>query len=193
MNRFEDGLYSWWLRSNIRDAYWWVRHRIDPNHRYHVLPTGLKPGYYDIDTLMLHGCMKLLERYVEDEREGEDKLQAWADELLDPNQQDVFSSKEWCMESGKKEQEALTIYRWWKYQWPEDNKHHDELLTICFGDDTWFEEIPDEHGGICWKEKQHTPEKLYNKDWLDALVEKIQRDEQEMLIRLVKIRESLWT
>ena len=56
------------LRYKCHNALWWVRHRIDPRHRYHVVHTGLKPGYYDKDYLILHSCFNLLKDYVEVEK-----------------------------------------------------------------------------------------------------------------------------
>ena len=35
------------LGYKLKDAYWWVMHRVIPWHRYHVAHTELKPGYYD--------------------------------------------------------------------------------------------------------------------------------------------------
>ena len=29
------------------DILWWFKHRLVPKHRYHVINTGRKPGYYD--------------------------------------------------------------------------------------------------------------------------------------------------
>ena len=39
----------WVLRRRLRDAKWWLLHRLVPRHRYHIIRTGLKPGYYDPD------------------------------------------------------------------------------------------------------------------------------------------------
>lgn len=36
------------------DLYWAIKHRIIPKHKYHIIRTGLKPGYYDPDTRILH-------------------------------------------------------------------------------------------------------------------------------------------
>lgn len=193
MNKFEDNFYSWWLRSNIRDAYWWVMHRVSPRHRYHVIRTGLKPGYYDTDTQILHGCMNLLVEFVEREHEGEVKLQEWINTLIDPNQPDDYGSKDAMIRQGTELQEVLTIYRWWKYQWPDDYKHSDVLLDLVYGNGNYFSREPTEEGNFKLVEKPQTPEQLFNRDWHDAFEEKIDREEQEMLIRLMKVRCGLWT
>lgn len=48
---FPDFIY-FYIKSPIKDFYWWVIHRTFD--KYHVINTGLKPGYYDVDTLMFH-------------------------------------------------------------------------------------------------------------------------------------------
>lgn len=32
---------------SLRSVLWWVLHRIHPRHRYNVIHTSLRPGYYD--------------------------------------------------------------------------------------------------------------------------------------------------
>jgi len=44
---------------------WWVRHRIDPRHRYHVVSTGLPPGYHDPDVRLTAAIFNETARYVE--------------------------------------------------------------------------------------------------------------------------------
>jgi len=53
------------LRYKIDNAKSWCRYRIV---RYHVLHTGLKPYYYDKDTLLLHASFNLLKDFVEVEK-----------------------------------------------------------------------------------------------------------------------------
>jgi len=54
-------LKTWWL-----DAYWWVAHRVSPRHRYHVINTGLKPGYYDPDIRLLSGLFTEVISFMRD-------------------------------------------------------------------------------------------------------------------------------
>lgn len=54
-----------WARRLFKDPYWWIRHRISPAHRYHIIDTGLTPGYYDPDHRILFGIMNMVEKYVE--------------------------------------------------------------------------------------------------------------------------------
>lgn len=63
---------------------WWFLFRTI--HRYHVIKTGLKPDFYEIDTRMLHGCFTLLQEHAEGEtrlkgRAALEKLSEWVVEV----------------------------------------------------------------------------------------------------------------
>lgn len=54
------------LRVQVRrmnDLWWKVRHRT--THRYHVVNTRLKPGYYEMNQRLLHASFSLLVDHVE--------------------------------------------------------------------------------------------------------------------------------
>lgn len=82
-------------QNSVSNGFWWVRHRIDPRHRYHIVRTGLKPGYHDKDDLMLHACFSLLARFVE--RECPPGM-SWG----------------WDEEHAKAWATILDLYGWWK-------------------------------------------------------------------------------
>lgn len=96
-----------WRRfvHRLSDAKWWVLHRIHPRHRYHIVKTGLSPGYHDKDTLILHACFSLMKRYVEGERGGI---------------AEVCKYFEWCLDDGKDTvsidhcRELIALYEWWE-------------------------------------------------------------------------------
>lgn len=50
-------------KHRLNDAWWKVRHRT--TDRFHIVNTGLKPGYYEINDRMLHAMFALLVEYVE--------------------------------------------------------------------------------------------------------------------------------
>jgi hypothetical protein len=193
---------AWWHRafiwpiyrvgSRIRDGIWWIRYRIDPNHKYHLINTRLSPRYYDIDTLMLNGMFSLLRRYVEEEHGGVADLEKWGNELIAGGPQDFMRETE--KRQGNKEIEAVTLYRWWMETLPSMRKRESELLSLLYGrrrrmvsekiEGTELSRLhihPDEGEEIEWRKE------------LDALEEKIEREETEMLHRLIDIRGGLWT
>jgi hypothetical protein len=55
------------MRISLTDIKWWILHRIWPSNKYHIVNTGLPPGYYDADTRLLHSCFSILCDYYERE------------------------------------------------------------------------------------------------------------------------------
>lgn len=64
-----------WFRWTVRlwhrglavldTGYYWLIDRTISRH--HIVHTGLKPGWHDVDELMFHACFALLGRFVEQE------------------------------------------------------------------------------------------------------------------------------
>lgn len=191
----------------------WVRYRIV---RYHILDTGLDAGYYDKDTLMLNVNFNLLKDFVEIEkawmqhictgteykmhpileripfykratfRSRELGLQylAWEITLDDPS----LDKYESCPEQAKTAREILELYKWWvdvrpsrvelEYDEPEDD---DAPMLRMFSEK--------------WK-AEHSEEVKAFREWSDAhsaQEEAWEREDTEMLIRLISIRKALWT
>lgn len=59
-------------RRWVKNPYWAIVHRINPRHRYHVMKTGLPPGYYDPDTRLLYAVMNEVQRFVEGTKDSVD-------------------------------------------------------------------------------------------------------------------------
>jgi len=169
---FKDRVLDIWdsfLRP-YKDARYWVRSRFHPKYRYHVIKTGLKPGYYDEDILILYACMTLLERYI-DWHDGEQKFEEFTKELQE--RPDVWGATKDDMDPQVVRQtEALAIYRWWKYDRLADEKRLEEFWDL----------VPHDRGEA----------RKHGYDDIHALEAKIYDDEQRMLHRLINIRQSLW-
>lgn len=180
---------------SIRDGIWWLRYRLDRRHRYHLIDTNLKPGYYDIDHLMLHGMFSLLRRYVEEEHEGVEDVERWGREKIEMKDEETGWSNE---ESGRKELEAAALYRWWMEKRPADLKRQDELLDKLYGVEPMFfsEPVVMDNGEKLYEMKRRREEtdeeKVMRKEIHDLEV-RIHEEETEMLKRLVDIRTGLWT
>lgn len=52
------------LRWMPRNIYWWFVHRLVPRHKYHVIYTGLTPGYHDGFDRIVWGSFTILEQHV---------------------------------------------------------------------------------------------------------------------------------
>jgi hypothetical protein len=191
---------TWWHRAFIRPVYrlgnnchhwlWEARYRLQKKHRYHLVDTGLEPGYYDADTLMLHACFSLLCRYVEKEQGGVEKLESWGKKLA--TAPDKNAPEGWQESQAANEMGAAELYRWWKEKRPADQARENELVHALYSGRKLFvkpvegtdlvEVLPTEHG-----------DKISLRDELWTLQDTIQREEQEMLHRLMDIRGGLWT
>ena len=64
--------FTWWLThtkvfTKINNVKYWFYYRFHPSHQYNKVDTGLPAGYYEKDYLILHACFNLLKDYVEKE------------------------------------------------------------------------------------------------------------------------------
>ena len=121
--RLDEGNIERKLRVNIyypvkrffSDIKHWFLYRFHPKHRYHLVDTGLAPGYYDKDYLMLCACFNLLKHYVEDELGGVEKLGYW--ETVTFEKSGCGSKKELTI-LRKRDKEILDLYIWWTKVFP---------------------------------------------------------------------------
>lgn len=186
--------------------YNWVSYRtVD---RYHVIKTGLAPGYADKDTQMLHVNFNLLKDFVEVEvaiREywGSDETKSWCSEhmpfyhIMFPFRRPELGIKylEWSStlddpslppyersdQQAISARETLELYYWWVNERPArtEVKIQRESLGI-FDDD--FDRTSDEYKQYSEDVKSHNTQS-----------ERWDNEDTEYLIRLMKIRNSLWT
>jgi len=204
----------------LNRLYWSIRHRTFDI--YHKVDTKLKPGYYDIDTLMLHSAFSLLCRFVEEEYKGVDKLEKriadlgiWAEEEIERAKTEwtdkerleeyIIGTREAHHREAKGYIEALRLYHWWKDVYPkyDDNspisKHHDEMYS---------KDRPVFESKVCKVDADGDPllyELVHDDDPArNELRKRIYEEEHEYdiknekeiednFISLVKLRKSLWT
>lgn len=163
--------WTWGIVRRFKDIYWWFMHRLHPKHRYHVIDTGLKPNYYDPDTLIFEGVFKLLCDFVEYQKKY-DVIDWEADE---PH------SKAW--------KEMCELYDWYKEIRPhreeEFEKRRPEPMRD-FGDFFNDEEDIDPE-----KKRKRDEYSKYLREYTDAEASWYKEDEDQ-LIRIIKLREYLW-
>lgn len=163
--------YIHWVHSlllKISDAKYWVYYRLHPDHKYHIVVTGLEPGYYEPDTRLLHAAMKLLETYVDDcEQSG-------------------------CHDPGE---EALAILKWWKEERPADQAEEERLMHEVFGSPhnkmSFVKEGDTGFSRVVFPE--FSAEDRAKHERMRFLEGKIAADEQKYLHRLIDIRQTMWT
>ena len=188
-------IFIWPVTMRWERASAWVRYRT--YDKYHIVNTGMKPGYVDVTERMLHINFNMLKDFVEIEKahiwewSGNSKMEqpgvsylAWEMGL------------EWGQDNGQAEnaREIYELYDWWTNQRPyriEDNiEDWDAYRKLS-------EEIYGESDGFFMREDLDTSElKFLRKTWLNnsSTIERNNLMEDErMLIRLMKIRSALWT
>jgi hypothetical protein len=202
-----------WKCETIRN---WIRYRT--YDRYHIVDTGLTPGYYDPLTTMLHVNFNIMKDFVEVEQAWHSymwsddwKTQAswyekhmpfyrffypfrrpdlgikhleWASTLDDPS----LPPHERCDSQAQHARELLIIYKWWvhdrparkKIDYPEYSDQGLDGLLACFDAD-FDQTAPDFVAHRAAMDKGIDQDELWEKE------------DEEFLIRLMKIRRGLWT
>lgn len=204
------------ITDPINNTRYWIRHRTFD--RYHIIKTGLKPGYNGFDERCLHGMFSMLVDFVECES-------AWKSAIFDEEQRKTYPwySKGWLrfktarvpqagvdhlkwestldspnLPSGSrsdwqavKAREILDLYHWWKYVRP----HRKDPMDL-----SGWSQICEEkraRGIKPLSDKGITPaDRKRERDALDkthAIEQAFEDEDTEQLIRLIKIRKEMWT
>jgi hypothetical protein len=150
----------------LNRAKWAVLHRLHPKHRHHVVKTGLPPGYHDPDVVLLHACMAILLRHVEEEG-GIDQLDEWTKELELEHR--IAGSAQ-----AERQRAIVELHRWWTVERPRKLKEIDEAETAAAAAAMV--------GGV--------PNTAARKPELSAI---LREEERDALHKLIDAKDSLWT
>lgn len=218
---YDDSIHYLTLPYNT--TRWFIRNRV--TQRWHIVNTGLKPGYHEISTRMLHANFNLLVDFVEiekawmqvswgNDKEEKKKFPWWS---LNPTRFSSFrnpkaglkylewesglvtdkaftkNKKEWNKptKQAKSAKEIITLYNWWK---------NTRANRLDVHDASGWSELCEERrkaGHDIFSDKEKT--KDFKKRERIALEKSIKleqkyiNEDEKMLIRLIKVRESLWT
>jgi len=200
------------LRWKIENVQSWMRYRVV---RYHVLHTGLTPGYYEADELMLNVNFTILKDFVEKQKgwmyyrchdECKDMLN-WKERYIPFYREMFFRNKdlgikylEWeCSldsedrnpqernpEQAKNAREILRLYLWWENERP----NRKEIQMPDYDDQGIYggslNEDFDENA-VDWQatRKAWAYQEQQEETWSD--------EDEANLISLIKIRSNLWT
>ena len=199
------------IKWKIRHLREWFRYRIFDV--YHKLDTGLEPGYYGVSEQMLHVNFNMLKDFLEVEQAwsyyiwNSDTKRSWAERhmpfysVFKPFRRPDIGLKylEWAstlddpslppheqsVNQAHAAREMAVLYKWWMEDRParveiEFMPHkrsfsHDDIL-----DDE--DETPEVQAA---RLKNHSDREKQSEEW--------ETEDEAMLIRLMKIRGSLWT
>ena len=189
----------------------WIRYRT--YDKYHIVKTGLEPGYREVDSIMLHTNFNLLKDFVEISLASrsywqDDVKKTWCEthmpfyRIFYPFCQPDLGIKhlEWAstlddptlppheqsVEQAKHAKETLALYKWWVDVRP--NRKKVEIRHIKSDSKNPLD--------IFNPKVRLTKEyKLYRSDLEKSYKqeEKWDAEDDKMLVRLVKIRRGLWS
>lgn len=156
------------VTRNMKRAYYSIKNRFFM--KYYLIDTDLKRDqWHDTDSKMLYGMMKLLVDYVEGE--------------------EPFTHINWDSDEGHvvAAKEIKEIYNWWKNY---DNRQTEISVAL----NNWYENsFSNKEDVLEQLNRKHTPEVQQLFDHHTQLEEALLKEEEEMLIRLVKVRGFMWT
>jgi hypothetical protein len=151
----------------LENAKYGVYYRLHPRHRYHMINTRLGYGYHERDDRLLYGAMACLLGYVEDcEHTG----------VYDPGD------------------EARAIAHWWRVERPADQARYDQLIHEVYVGKDRMRFVATDHpklSQIVFDPLGEQDEAKQKEAW--ALQDKIHKDEQAYLHRLIDVRPGMWT
>jgi hypothetical protein len=216
----------YWIREAFREYFWPIKHYYEEirawiyyrfTNKCHLVNSGLKPGWHEIEELMLHTNFSMLKNFVEVEQarhtywfseDGRKKASwfekhmpfyrffypfrrpdlgivhlQWAATLDDPSLPPYQRSDAQAIAA----REILALYKWWTIDRPSRKEielpdFSDQGLGILSVLDDDFDKDAEDYKA--YKNAIEDQSKLRQK-WED--------EDEEMLIRLIKIRKSLWT
>lgn len=117
--------------------YWGIRHRLPGRYWHHTLDLGLKPGYYDADTKMLHATFEIVRWFVEVQlakhQDYERKKYPWHNGRspeaglahLDWEIEECSGPPGSPMGQGESAQIKKDVYLWWTVDRPNRIDPHD--------------------------------------------------------------------
>lgn len=174
---------------------WWDNRFVSQTH---VLKTGLPAGeYHELDERILHGLFNEFREFVESELA---RMQGWGDEkykftkgrcpeagldhlkwAMSLRLEEPFVSKkdsDWGKPTpqAKSAAKMLELYKWWTEVRPNRPDPHEAS--------GWSK---------CWDKKGSDKAKDAALKRLQKIEEEYEAEDEKMLVRLIKVRKSLWT
>lgn len=186
----------------------------------HYIDTKLSRGeWHEMDTRILHGLMETLVDFVEVEKAhrqfisdwlqqpeesvwfGLRKRQKWKSEWKTPDREAGLRYLDWEISLGdespyqsKAAAEIKELYLWWK-----DIRPQREDPMKASGVSAYFDRQREEHGDglfdIMCREETDEEKDAYRtmSDRMYEMEEQQEQEDEDMMVRLIKIRRSMWT
>ena len=176
-------------KRKLNNAYWWVQYRVNPKHKYTTIKLKkLEPGYYDEDALLFYAMFEIFETFMK--RQLTDPQIVWEyDEGCFPDwmlEDDLEGVKKEIKSRNDRWKEMKDIYDWWVDVYPNRESTLPEYPTL-----------PKEWGALACLGRKYDDEKemIEYKRIINIHIkaeDEWEKEDEEMMIRLVKIQSSLW-
>lgn len=162
--------YEYSLREWLHDfppGKWWLFYRFHPKHRYHIVDLKLKPRYYEQDTRIFYAIFRIFEEHVE---EAVHRIQGY--DYVTGNNPDFDAyvqnkieedSRTWYLKNRKVYEDFYQAWHWW----------------LKIGKD--FEAYQRK---LCYDEEKGK--------WNGKLEEKLEREADTMILKVIRHRRCLW-
>ena len=180
------------LRHISHAVYWLRAHTYD---RYHMLDirdkrNGYAWGWMDRSEGILVANMAILVGFIEEERAFDCHVDWRSAAEMGMSSDDGGSANRDAHAAAKKE--MLEIYQWWTHDRKIAHDRYDDLLSRAYAHPFVFEKM--ENGMLRLKEEPPLTEEekaLRAQCW--PMEEALEAKDEEMMIRLIKIRGYMWT
>lgn len=188
----------------LRDPFYPLLYRFHPKYQFHIVRTGLKPGYADQDVRMMHAMFALLLDHIEEDG-GVEKIEAHAAQLESgpamwfghklSDDRSSWTVDDWAAHFDSADamkshvdsrREKLALYRWWI---TERQPAWDAYYALCH----------ERYSGITlsslFRGEDEKPDMTGRPSFDEThdLMDQLEAKDDEMLRRLLVIRRSLWT
>jgi hypothetical protein len=176
--------------SWIIQADYWLKYRLYKEHKYNLVDTGLKPGYYEVDQRMFHACFNLLVEFIEHE-------QAWMSLIC--SDEECNKVPWWMSKSFYRKKHGVELgmkhLHWAMSLTMEINDNGEpvegtDLQLNHIGTQGWAAKEMKEL--YTWYKITY-PKRFVDKKYIHELEEFYEKEETDMLIRLMNVRRNLWT
>lgn len=201
----EEGFWERMADKFYWPCYRWTRDRISPiwyrffGYKFHIVKTKLTPAsWIDTEERILYAVMALVEWFVENDMMKMSK-EYYEEELERINKENDPEYKQYYIDSWTEQYETdckiVKIYDWWK-NYPNRQKEIEKAMIIWFA---YMDGFKPDKNRIWWddarknmNESQKEEEKRLN-DVYNALRDKLENEEQEMLKLAIELRKYMWS
>lgn len=181
--------YGLWSAISRNGITWGIRNWFFPQNRIKI--TTLDSSFHDTDEMLLHGMFKLLTNFVELQWDGGKSPYFGQIFSIEEINQGGEWEKESLVSQNVSTKEIWDLYNWWTKIRPARVDPY-SLIYEYNGEKPKFVKCEGGSKLECLTEENQEKYRAVAKESCD-LEERHEQEDEDMLIRLVKVRRHLWT